>query len=120
MTRRSRPGPDRRIRSGASPTSLSSRDEPGYAGLHDGIEPAPQLDPFADLPHVLFGEGGDFEVLLDPAGGLRGGQEGRPALDGPGEQDLRRGLVDSAGDRGDDRVFQQPWLAAMPQCGERL
>jgi hypothetical protein len=48
---------------------------------------------------------------LDPAGGLGGGQEGRPALDGPGEQDLRRGIVDSLGDSGNDRIFQQRGLA---------
>src|ERR1700693_5505771 len=101
-------------------TSLSSRNEPGNTGLHYGIKPDPQLDSFANLPHGLFRKGGDSKVLLDPAGGLRGGQEGRPALDSPGEQDLRGGLVDSPGDSGDDRIFQQLWLAAMPQRGERL
>jgi len=45
---------------------------------------------------------------------------GRPALDSPGEQDLRRGLADSLGDSGDDRIFQQPGLATMPQRRERL
>ena len=70
-------------------TSLSSRNERGNTGLHNGIKPDPELDSFANLPHGLFRKGGDFKVLLDPAGGLRGGQEGRPALDGPGEQDLR-------------------------------
>src|SRR6516165_10239313 len=101
-------------------TSLSSRNEPGNTGLHYGIKSDPQLDSFANLPHGLFGKGGDFKVLLDPAGGLRGGQEGRPALDGPGEQDLRRGLVDSLGDRGNDSIFQQLGLATMPQRCERL
>src|SRR5579883_295585 len=88
-------------------TSRSSRNEPGNAGLNDRIKPDPQLDSVANLPHGLFGKGGDVEVLPDPAGGLRGGQGGRPALDGPGEQDLRRGLVDSPGDGRDDRIFQQ-------------
>ena len=69
-------------------TSLSSRNEPGNAGLYNGIKPDPRLDSFANLPHGVLRKGGDFKVLLDPAGGLRGGQEGRPALDGPGEQDL--------------------------------
>src|SRR5262245_58327281 len=101
-------------------TSLSSRNEPGNAGLHYGIKPDPQLDSFANLPHGLFRKSGDFKVLLDPAGGLRGGQEGRPALDGPGEQDLRGGLVDALGDSGDDRIVQQLRLAAMPQRGKRL
>src|SRR5262249_43069771 len=101
-------------------TSLSSRNEPGNTGLHDGIEPDPKLDSFANLPHGLFRKGGDFKVLLDPAGGLRGGQQARPALDGPGEQDLRRGLVDALGDGGDDRILQQVWLATMPQCRKRL
>ena len=94
--------------------------EPGNAGLHNGIKPDPQLDSFANLPHGVFRKGGDVKVLLDPAGGLRGGQEGRPALDGPGEQDLRRGLVDSLGDSGDDRIFQQLGLATMPQRRESL
>src|SRR5439155_11796186 len=31
-------------------TSRSSRNEPGNAGLHNGIESDPRLDPFADLP----------------------------------------------------------------------
>src|SRR6059058_2954354 len=76
-------------------TSRSSRNESGNAGLHNGIESDPRLDSFADLPHGVLRNGGDVKVLLDPAGGLRGGQEGRPALDSPGEQDLRRGLVDA-------------------------
>src|SRR5208337_3724591 len=101
-------------------TSLSSRNEPGNTGLHHGIKPDPHIDSFANLPHGLFRKGGDFKVFLDPAGGLRGGQEGRPALDGPGEQDLRRGLVDSLGDSGNDRIFQQLGLATMPQRCERL
>src|SRR5580765_2893309 len=87
-------------------TSLSSRNEPGNAGLHNGIEPDLRLDSFADLPYGVLRNGGDVKVLLDPAGSLRGGQEGRPALDCPGEQDLRRGLVDALGDSGDDRIFQ--------------
>src|SRR4029434_4954608 len=58
-------------------TSLSFRNEPGNAGLHNGIEPDPRLDSFADLPHGVLRNGGDVKVLLDPAGGLRGGQEGR-------------------------------------------
>src|SRR5271170_8017942 len=112
--------PDRRQRlSDARPiavsTSLSSRNEPGNTGLHYGIEPDPQLDSFANLPHGFFRKNGDFKVLLDPPGSLRGGQQGRPALDGPGEQDLRRGFVDSLGDSGNDRVFQQFGLATMPQ-----
>ena len=101
-------------------TSRSSRNEPGNAGLHNGIEPDPRRDSFADLPHGVLRNGGDVKVLLDPAGGLRGGQEGRPALDCPGEQDLRRGLVDSLGDSGDDRIFQQLGLATMPQRRESL
>ncbi len=35
-------------------TSLCSRNEPGNAGLHYGIEPDPRLDSFANLPHGLF------------------------------------------------------------------
>src|SRR5271166_4811305 len=101
------------VRPGLS-SFLSSRNEPGNTGLHYGIKPDPQLDSFANLPHGLFRKRGDFKVLLDPAGGLRGGQEGRPALDGPGEQDLRRVLVDSLGDSGDDRIFQQVGLATVP------
>src|SRR4051812_47455325 len=101
-------------------TFLSSRNEPWNTGLHHGIKSDPQLDSFVNLPYGLFGKGGDSKVLLDPPGGLRGGQEGRPALDGPGEQDLRRGLVDSAGDGGNDRIFQQVALATMPQRCERL
>src|SRR4029077_9949181 len=101
-------------------TFLSSRNEPGNAGLYNGIKSDPRLDSFANLPHGVLRKGGDFKVLLDPAGGLRGGQEGRPALDGPGEQDLRRGLVDPLGDSGNDRIFQQIGLAAMPQRRERL
>ena len=64
-------------------TSLSSRNEPGNPGLHYGIKPDPQLDSFANLPHGLFRKGGDLEVLADPAGGLRRGQEGRPAAGWP-------------------------------------
>ncbi len=41
-------------------------------------------------------------------------------MDCPGEQDLGRGLVDSPGNGGDDRIFQQVGLAAMPQCREGL
>src|SRR5215831_3602097 len=37
----------------------------------------------------------------------------RPALDTPGEGDLRRGLLDSSGDGADDRGIQQFWLASM-------
>src|SRR5436190_9500964 len=88
-------------------SSLSSRNEPGNAGLYNGIIPDPRLDSFANLPNGVLRKGGDFEVLLDPAGGLRGGQEGRPALDCPGEQYLRGGLVDSLGDSGDARIVQQ-------------
>jgi hypothetical protein len=33
---------------------------------------------------------------------------------------LRRGLIHSPGDGSDDRIFQEPGLAAMPQCRERL
>src|SRR4029453_3076162 len=101
-------------------TPLSSWNEPGNAGLHNGIEPDPRLDSFADLPHGVLRNGGDVKVLLDPAGGPGGWQEGRPALDGPGEQDLRRGLVDSLGDSGDDRIFQQLGRATMPQRRESL
>ena len=60
-------------------TSLSSRNKPGDTGLYNGIKPDLQLDSFADLPHGLFRKGGDFKVLLDPAGSLGGGQEGRSA-----------------------------------------
>src|ERR1700733_2973212 len=88
-------------------TFLCSRNESGNTGLHYGIKPDPQLDSLANLPHGLFRKGGNIEVLLDPAGGRRGGQEGRPALDGPGEQNLRRGFVDSPGDSGNDRIVQQ-------------
>ena len=101
-------------------TSLSSRNEPGNAGLYNGIESDPRLDSFANLPHGVLRKGGDVNVLLDPAGGCRGGQEGRPALDSPGEQDLRGGLVDALGDSGDDRIFQQLGLATVPQRRERL
>src|SRR5271169_6502630 len=103
----------------AFPTSLASRNEPGNAGLHNGIKPDPRLDSFGDLPHGVFRNGRDLKVLLDAAGSLRGGQESRPALDSPGEQNLRRGLVDSPGDGGDDRIFQQPGLHTMPQRRER-
>src|SRR3954470_24154986 len=72
-------------------TTLSSRNEPGNTGLHDGIKPDPQRDSFANLPHGFLRKGGDFKVLLKPARRLRGGQECRPALDGPGDRDLRRG-----------------------------
>ena len=95
-------------------TFLSSRNKSGNAGLYNGIKPDPRLDSFANLPHGVLRKGGDFKVLLDPAGGRRGGQEGRPALDSPGEQDLRGGLVDSLGDSGDDRIFQQLGLATVP------
>ena len=54
-------------------TSLASRNEPGNAGLHNSVKPDPQLNSFANLLHGLFREGGDFEVFLDPAGGLRSG-----------------------------------------------
>src|ERR1700676_1166371 len=101
-------------------TSLSSRNEPGNAGLYNGIKPDPRLDSFADLPNGVLRKGGDFKVLLDPAEGLRGGQEGRPALYSPGEQDLRGGLVDSLGDSGDDGIFQQLGLATVPQRRESL
>ena len=50
--------------------SISSRNEPGNAGLHNGIKPDPQLDAFVNLPHGAFGKGGDVKVLLDPAGCL--------------------------------------------------
>jgi len=101
-------------------TSLSSRNEPGNAGLYNGIKPDPRRDSFANLPHGVLRKSGDVKVLLDPAGGLRGGQEGRPALDSPGEQDLRGGLVDALGESGDDRIFQQLGLATMPQRRESL
>src|SRR6266404_6599493 len=97
------PGPAQRLnlkRGAGSPvgviavsTFLSSRNEPGNAGLYNGIKSDPRLDSFANLPHGVLRKGGDFKVLLDPAGGLRGGQEGRPALDSPGEQDLRGALL---------------------------
>ena len=37
-------------------TSLASRNEPRNTGLHNGIEPDPQLDSFADLPHGVLGK----------------------------------------------------------------
>jgi hypothetical protein len=82
-----------------SPTYLS-RNEPENAALYNGIKPDPQSDSFADLAHSPFRKGGDLKVLLDPDGVRRGGQKGRPTLDGPGEHDLRGGLVDALGDRG--------------------
>src|SRR5580700_4099719 len=87
-------------------TSLCSRNEPGNAGIYNGVKPDARLDSFADFPHGVLRKSGDFKVLLDPVGGLRSGQEGRPALDSPGEQDLRGGLIDSFGDSSDDRIFQ--------------
>jgi hypothetical protein len=45
-------------------------DEPGNTRLHNGIEPNPQLDPVINLPHGIFGKGGNVKVLLDPAGCL--------------------------------------------------
>jgi hypothetical protein len=54
-------------------TSLSSRNERGNAGLDNGIEPDPQFDSVANFLHGVLRKGGDFKVLLDPAGGLRGG-----------------------------------------------
>src|SRR5437868_3194453 len=65
-------------------TSLFSRNEPGNAGLYNGVKPDPRLDSFANLPHGVFGKGGDVKVLLDAARRFRGGQQGRPALDAPG------------------------------------
>jgi len=47
-------------------TSISSRNEPGNAGLHNGIKPDPQRDSFVHLPHGVFGKGGDVKVLLQP------------------------------------------------------
>ena len=63
----------------AASSSLASRDEPGNTGLDNGIEPEPQLDSFANLPHGLFRNGRDVKVFLDAAGSFRGGQKGRPA-----------------------------------------
>ena len=99
---------------------LFSRNEPGNASGHDGVKPDLLRDPFANFPHGVFGKGRNFKILLDPLGGRRGGQEGGPALDRPGEQDLRRGLADSLGDRGDDRMFDQLGLGTMPQRRESL
>src|SRR6185369_16250190 len=81
-------------------TSRASRNETGNAVLHNGVKPDPRLDSFGDLPHGVFRNGRDLKVLLDPARNLRCGQERRPALDSPRQQDLRRRLVDSPGDGG--------------------
>src|SRR5258705_8948147 len=100
--------------------SLSSRNESGNTGLHYSIKPDSRPDSFVDLPHGVLGKGGDFKVLLDPAGARRSGQEGRAALNSPCEQDLGRGLIDPPGDSRDDRIVQQPGLAAMAQRRESL
>ena len=81
--------PLRRIGVPVALTSLASRNEPGNAGLHNGIEPDPRLDSFVDLPHGVFRKGGDVKVFLDSTRSLRGGQERRPTLDRPRERDLR-------------------------------
>ena len=57
---------------------------------------------------------------IDAAGFLRGGRGSRFARDSPGERGLRRGLVGSPGDGGDDRIFQQPGLTTMSQRREGL
>ncbi len=88
-------------------TSLSSRNKPRNTGFHNGIKPDPQVDSFANLAHSVIRKCGDVKVLRDSGRRFRSGQERRPALDGPGEQDLGRGLVDPPGDGGDDRIFQQ-------------
>ena len=99
---------------------LSSGDEAGDAGLDDGIESHSGLDSLVDLPHGVFGKGGDVKVFLEAAGGLCGGQERGAALDGPGEGDLGGGFADTIGDGGDDGIGQQVGLAAMTQRGEGL
>jgi hypothetical protein len=73
--------------------SLCSWNESRNAGLHHGIEPNSRLDSFANLPHGVFGNGRDFKVLVDLAGNLRAGQDGRPALDRPCEQNLITNLL---------------------------
>ena len=44
----------------------------------------------------------------------------RPALDGPGEQDLRGSLFDSLGDGDDDGILHQIGLATVAQGRESL
>src|SRR5438094_473365 len=112
--------PDRPIAPEHFPASLTPRNETGDAGLHDRVEPDARPHPIADLANGVFGDGRDIKVLLDPAGVFRGGQWGGAALDRPGQDDLRRRLLDAPRDRGDDRIFQQVRLAAVPQRGEGL
>lgn len=100
--------------------SLSPGDEAGDSRLHHGIEPHAQGDPLLYLPHGVFGQGGDVHVLLNSSGSLGGGQEGRPALDGPRQRDLRRSFAHPFGDGSDDRIRQQVGLAAVAQGRERL
>ena len=101
-------------------TSLSSRNESGDASLHNRIEPDTRLDSIRDLLDCIIGKGGNFEILLDATGCLRGRQGCRSSFDSPGQQNLRRGLLNLLSDTDDDGILQQLGLAAMAQGSESL
>ncbi len=100
--------------------SLASGNEPGNASLDNGIEPDPQLDVFVDFPHCLPRKSGEVKVFLDSTGGLCGGQERRPTLNGPCECDLSRSFADPGGDCGNDRIRQHVGLPTVTQSSESL
>src|SRR5580698_8088604 len=86
-------------------------------GLYHRIKPASDLNP-ADLVNGSFWNLGDVVVLAGSIQGLRGGQDGRSALDPPGEQDLGRGQGGLPGDGQNCRIFQRAGSHSMTQWGK--
>ena len=93
------------------------RDEAGDAGVDDGVEALAGLDA-ADFVDGVVGESRDVEIFFGAGGGPRSGEQSGAALDGPGEEDLRRSFSDARGDGCDDGIFEETGLHAVTQRSE--
>ena len=88
-------------------------DEPGNAGLTTVLNLTRDVTPSLISRMASSGSVETSKFSWMRLGILRGGEERRPALDGPRERNLGRGLANPPGDAGDDRILEQIGLAVM-------
>jgi len=97
--------------------SASPGNEARDAGFDDLVEPLPDLNAI-DFVQGILREGGDIEILARAGCGRGSGEQCRAALNGPSQQDLRRRLSYSCGDRQNDRILEGTGVYAVAQRGE--
>src|SRR4249920_2054971 len=94
--------------------SPTFRNESWNPGLYHRVEPASDLNS-VDLVNGNFWNLRDVVVLPSSLQSLRGGEDGRPTLDRPGEQDLGWAQSGLPGNSQNCRIFKRTRPYSMAQ-----